>query len=183
MPKRRLTPARRAQIAIWQRAGASSTKRATTVNPFGPNIPQSFGMVRRHKLGGKGYQRKAGRVTLSPVAKQAVNGQALTAPLAAVAPSSVRGDMKQTSIGLVRVPAAVSPADLGHTFGPQSARGARKGLAPTLDSTGAVVNKPSKHPVATGSNKHPTRAINPKYLRNAKKATPNYSNKKPWGGK
>lgn len=69
MPKRRMTPARKTQIAFWQ--AASKGKRRSRTNPIparnaargiqrGATVPGSFGDVRSHKQGGKAYQHKSG---------------------------------------------------------------------------------------------------------------------------
>lgn len=57
MPKRRMTAKRKRQIARWQ--AASHTKQH-----WPPAVEGSFGHVRRHKLGGKAYQKKSGGFTI-----------------------------------------------------------------------------------------------------------------------
>lgn len=87
MPKRRITPKRAAQIKMWQALGARSRRRHSYSNPISPEraaagkhwpapIPGSFGTVRRHKLGGKAYQKKsAGTTHVSPEAKAILAGK------------------------------------------------------------------------------------------------------------
>lgn len=177
MPKRRMTPARAAQIRLFRLKGSYSKKGTGPGHPFGAIVPGGFGSVRRHKLGGKGYQRKAGRVTVAPAAAQAIAGKPITAPLTAFANNTIRGDMTQRGGQLYRAAKAVDPADLGHAYpNPQSARGARKGLAPSLNSVGAVAHK--VHPVA--KRKNYSKPVSASALRNSN----GYGKSKyPWGGK
>lgn len=73
MPKRRVTPARAAQLRAFQAAGA----RARRERHWPPAVPGSFGTVRRHKLGGKAYQKKSGSsFTPSPEAAAILAGTA-----------------------------------------------------------------------------------------------------------
>jgi len=90
MPKRRITPARLAQIRAFQAAGVAARKRRSFSNPIPERkaprnggsgmpaaIPGSFGTVRRHKLGGKAYQKKsAGAVHIAAEAQQILSGAA-----------------------------------------------------------------------------------------------------------
>lgn len=84
MPKRRMTALRKAQIRLWQQAsyGRSRTnpipaKRILQGRLGEPATqPGSFGHVRRHKLGGKAYQKKAaGAVHVADEAKAILAGK------------------------------------------------------------------------------------------------------------
>jgi hypothetical protein len=89
MPKRRITSARKAQIHAWQAAG-SAARKAVARQQVGYSHPTgargkawpspvrgSFGHVRRHKLGGKQYQKKSGgSATVAPEAKAILAGKA-----------------------------------------------------------------------------------------------------------
>lgn len=66
MPKRRLTAKRMAQIHTWQSAGARTNARRSFSKPSYRAVRGSWGHVRRHKLGGKAYQKKAGGFTVNP---------------------------------------------------------------------------------------------------------------------
>lgn len=85
MPKRRMTPERKAQIRLWQAASHGRARSRTNPIPAGhilsgqlgrpATIPGSFGSVRRHKQGGKAYQKKsAGAVHISSEAKAIIAG-------------------------------------------------------------------------------------------------------------
>jgi len=72
MPKRRMTAKTLAQQAVWRMAGTKAaearhswskprTRRDGTLKPRG-----EFGRTRRHKQGGKAYQKHAGGFKINP---------------------------------------------------------------------------------------------------------------------
>lgn len=169
MPKRKVTPAREAQLKAWQAAGAAARAQRSFSNPvpahksakvggsgFPSRAPGGFGSIRRHKLGGKGYQKKVGTFTPAPAVTQILSNQPVTHPLNAFDKAGIRGDMVQhPTLGLMRMPKKYTPADFGH-------QGPKPGvLAPNLDSIGAQKYKPSpfKH-------KNYSKSANPAYLVN-----------------
>jgi len=174
MPKRKLSAARKAQLAAWQAKGAAARKARSWSNPvperksaktggtgFPAAMPGSFGTVRRHKLGGKAYQKKVGGFTPAPAVTQILNKQPVTHPLKAFDAAGIHGDMVQhPELGLLRLPAPATHADFGHQ-GPKPGR-----LAPSLDSVGAKRFTP-----APFKRKNYSKQVNPAYLVNKPQAT------------
>lgn len=86
MPKRKLTEKRIAQLAKWEAAGAAAREHAAEIgfsHPTGkrgrawprPGTRGAFGVSRSHKLGGKQYMTKKGRVTFSEESEQILRGE------------------------------------------------------------------------------------------------------------